>query len=237
MRHFIYLDTDTLNSYLSQINGGLLKSTVNEVFDELSSTKNEESDPGKSSFKSEFGVKPLFNLTFSEDKAVINTTNTLSQTESGRELIEKILHDNSLEQFMRYLNGNNLIGDINYCNVGKYVEFKDDFSVRDLDYLLNLLSEDFIDFYVSSTRDNAKVEIDKFIKENSLKENNPKVKLLSKEVNSAVDKEIEVYKYTKKIINLAKTIMPFSKYMICNNCVIPLDEKYLRSTTNNIRFR
>lgn len=236
MRHFIYLDTDTLNSYLSQINGGLLKSTVNEVFDELSSTKNEESDQGKSSFKSEFGVKPLFNLTFSEDKAVINTTNTLSQTESGRELIEKILHDNSLEQFMRYLNGNNLIGDINYCNVGKYVEFKDDFSVRDLDYLLNLLSEDFIDFYVSSTRDNAEVEIDKFIKENSLKENNPKVKLLSKEVNSAVDKEIEVYKYTKKIINLAKTIMPFSKYMICNNCVIPLDEKYLRSTTNNIRF-
>lgn len=236
MRHFIYLDTDTLNSYLSQINGGLLKSTVNEAFDEVLTTKTENLKPGESNFKSEFGIKPLFNLTFAEGKDIINTTNTLSQTESGRELIEKILHDNSLEQFVKYLNDNNLIKDINSCDIGDYVEFKNEFSVRDLDYLLNLFSEEFIEFYVRDITNTAKNEVDKFMQENNLKDSNPKVKMLSKKANDIVNKEIEKYKDIKKVINLSKKLMPFSKYIICNNCVIPLDEKYLRSSTNNIRF-
>lgn len=236
MRHFIYLDTDTLNSYLSQINGGLLKSTVNEAFDEVASSKNEEIVPGEVGFKSEVGAKPFFNLTFTENKDVINTTNTLSQTESGRELIEKILHDNSLEQFMRYLNEEKLIKDCNSCETGEYVEFKDSFSVRDLEHLLNLLSDDFIDFYVAPIRESAKKEIEAYKSKNSLSDNNSKVKLFSKKANKVIDNQIESYKHTKKIINLAQSIMPFSKYIISNNCVIPLEEKYLRSTTNNIRF-
>ena len=122
MRHFVYLDTDTLNSYLSQINGGLLKSTVNEVKDEIATTKNENTTPGKSNFTTEIGFKLILNLKFSEDKDVINTTNTLSQIETGRELIEKILHDNSLEQFSLYLESINLIASTDVSEIGDYVK-------------------------------------------------------------------------------------------------------------------
>lgn len=237
MRHFVYLDTDTLNSYLSQINGGLLKSTVNESKDEVATTKNENEMPGKSNFTTEIGFKPILNLKFSEDKDVMNTTNTLSQIETGRELIEKILHDNSLDQFSSYLESNNLIADVDSSEIGDYVKFEDKFSIRDLDYLLEFYSDDLMDFFTEEARKESKILIDKQESEmpNS-SQKNAIIKQLRKKADELMKAESDNQKQTRKIINLARNIMPFSKYIVSNNCIIPLTEKYLRSTTNNIRF-
>ena len=231
MRHFVYLDTDTLNSYLSQINEGLLKSTVNETVDEIATTKNDEIMPGKNKFESEFGFKPILNLKFTEDKDVMNTTNTLSQIETGRELIEKILHDNSLEQFIKYLKNDNLIVSIDSSRLGDYIEIKEKFRVRDLDYLLGLYSDELIEFFMN----NSKVELENLI-ESMKNNNNISTKTIRKQGEEKLKKERENYLQIRKIINIAKEIMPFSKYIVCDNCVIPLEEKYLRITTNKSRF-
>ncbi|OSA98091.1 UNVERIFIED_ORG: hypothetical protein B2H98_05195 [Clostridium botulinum] len=236
MRHFVYLDTDTLNSYLSQINGGLLKSTVNEVKDEVATTTHENTNPGKSNFTTEMGFKPILNFKFSEDKDVINTTNTLSQTETGKELIEKILHDNALEQFTLYLESNNLIN-TEICKVGDYVKFNAKFSIRDLDYLSQIYSNELVEFFIENSKIEAKHSIEQ---QEVLLKNNPNknaiIKTLRKETDELIKAESNSYVQARKIINLSRTIMPFSKYIVSNNCVIPLTEEYLRSTTNNIRF-
>ncbi|NSB15813.1 DUF6414 family protein [Clostridium beijerinckii] len=237
MRHFVYLDTDTLNSYLSQINGGLLKSIVNESKDEVATTKNENTSPGKSNFTTEVGFKPILNLKFSEDKDVINTTNTLSQIETGRELIEKILHDNSLDQFSIYLDSNNLIIDSSIAKVGDYVEFEDEFSIRDLDYLYELFSDEFVDFCIENTRKESKnfVESEE-IRLKNITNKNTLLKEIRKQSDELVKSQSEGLKQTRKMLNLARSIMPFSKYIISNNCVMPLVDKYLRNSTDNIRF-
>lgn len=229
MKHFVYLDTDALNSYLSQINDGLLKNTVNEAFDEVSTSKVEEGLPGKSEFASELGFKPFFNIKFSEDKDVINTTNTLSQIESGRELIEKIMHDNAFEQLKKYLDKEFLSKNVKECMLGEYVELSEKYVVRDLDYIINLYTNEFIDFLCDSTI-NAKG-----YKEPS-NANAATKKAFYKKIEEEQVSIKEQQNKTKRIFSIAKNIMPFSKFLLCDGCIIPLNDKFLRESTQKIRF-
>ena len=56
MKHFIYLDTDVLNSYLSQISGGLLKSSKAEISDTIVTGEIEELKQGSEKIKGNFGL-------------------------------------------------------------------------------------------------------------------------------------------------------------------------------------
>lgn len=229
MKHFVYLDTDALNSYISQINDGLLKNTVNETFDEISTTKIEGNVPGKSGFNSEFGFKPFFNLKFSEDKDVINTTNTLSQIESGRELIEKIIHDNAFEQFRKHLQKEFTVNNVEDCQLGDYIELSEKYIVRDLDYILTIYTEEFIDFMC-----------DNLIREHEAKRpinaNTSVIKAFDKKIEEIRNRIKIEQNNVKRIFSISKNIMPFSKFLLCNGCIIPLNDKFLRETTQKIRF-
>lgn len=230
MRHFVYLDTDTLNSYLSQINGGLLKSAVNEVKDEVATTQNENTIPGKSNFTGEFGLKPLFGLKFSEDKETVNTTNTLSQIETGRELIEKILHDNAFDLFGAYLKENNLLDYIDNCMLGNYVEINNDFTIRDLGYLTNIFTEDFIDFISNMGIESLKSQIDNAEMSSSVR------KSKERELVNIKKKSEEEFIGYKKILNIIGDMLPYSQFIICEECLIPITNKYLRESLSQIRF-
>lgn len=229
MKHFVYLDTDALNSYLAQINDGLLKNTVNEVVDEVSMGKVEGVMPGKAEFVSEFGFKPFFNLKFSEDKDVMNTTNTLSQIETGRELIEKIIHDNAFEQFKNYLHEQALSKNVRECELGEYVELSEKYVVRDLDYILTIYTEEFIEFMCDSLINKNELKRPSNANTNTIKAFDKKIK----EVRNNIKIE---QNNVKRIFSIAKNIMPFSKFLLCDGCIIPLNEKFLRETTQKIRF-
>ena len=144
MKHFVYLNTDILNSYLSQINDGLLKSIVNEAGDEIKTTKSDEEKPSNSQVGVKAGVKGFFEVKLTENGAVMSSANTLSQTESGRELIEKIIHDNAFEQLKKHLITEKEIIKKEEDILGKYIELNENFIVRDLDYILNIYTDDFI---------------------------------------------------------------------------------------------
>lgn len=232
MRHFVYLDTDTLNSYLSQINGGLLKSTVNEAVDEIATASLENTKPGKSNFTSEFGFKPILNLKFSEDKDVIDTTNTLSQTEIGRELIEKILHDNAYDQFVAYINNNKLISEIDNGSIGNYIKIEDNFIIRDLNYILGIFSQDFAEFMSENAVTTLRNELN--VKKSMMNANG--IKAAEKNIESAKKSVSEEYFGYSKLFNIIKMVLPYSEFVICNNCLIPINNKFLRESLNQIRF-
>ncbi|EKQ56413.1 MULTISPECIES: hypothetical protein [unclassified Clostridium] len=232
MRHFVYLDTDTLNSYLSQINGGLLKSAVNEVKDEVATTQNENTIPGKTNFTTEIGLKPILGFKFSEDKEIVNTTNTLSQIETGRELIEKILHDNAYDQFVAYLKDNTLIGELENSAIGNYVKIEDNFIIRDLNYILNIFSQDLAEFIAEETVKPFRNELNN----NKEKLNANGIKAAGKNIESIKSNVLKEYADYSKMFNIIKTILPYSEFVICNNCLIPITKKYLRESLNQIRF-
>lgn len=214
MKHFIYTDSDIINSYLSQINDGLIKSIKTEVTDEVCTSSGNDTTEENSKLTTEIGFKPLLNFKFSDDPNVMKTTNTLSQLESGKELIEKLLHDNSLQLFTDYLESNNMMNTLEDCSIGDYVQFTGDYIIRDLDYIISVYSDEFI----------------RFLSEQNLENVSDKIKKLK---ISTAKKEHE---NTRRIFNIAKQMIPTSKFIICNNCFIPLDEKFLRQTTNSIKF-
>lgn len=219
MKHFVYLNTDILNSYLSQINDGLLKSIVNEAGDEIKTTKSDEEKPSNSQVGVKAGVKGFFEVKLTENGAVMSSANTLSQTESGRELIEKIIHDNAFEQLKKHLITEKEIIKKEEYILGKYIELNENFIVRDLDYILNIYTDDFIEFMITSS-----LPADIKNSGNATKINNAKKKIREDQIN------------TKRIFLIAKSMMPFSSFLICGEYLIPLDKKYLRESTSKIRF-
>lgn len=228
MKHFVYLDTDILNSYLSQINDGLLKSSINESKDEISRKQDENNMPGKSTSKTEIGFRQFFNFGLSEEKDIVTTTNTLMQIESGRELIEKILHDNAFEQLRKYLSETNKLKDDKKCNLGEYLKIKGKYSIRDLDYIINYYTDEFIEFMG-----------DEALKDNIKKIKNirdDKKKLLIDDLERKKSKTIEDQKNIKRIFEIAQTIVPYSKFLFSDGYMIPLNEKFLREDTGKLRF-
>lgn len=241
MKHFVYLDTDVLNSYLSQISGGLLKSSKAEISDTIVTGEIEELKQGSEKIKGNFGLASFLGLTYEEENDVINTTNTLSQTETGRELIEKILHDNALDEFQKHLKTEGILKDSTCEDIGSYIGFEDKFLVRDIDLLLNTLTDRFKEFYKYKFNVDimTSLDIDKYIKENNLTNIAEDIKRRYHNPDNTdkfIENEFYIYEIIKEILDLAKSVMPFSKFIVCNNCLIPLQDKYLRETVNNIRF-
>lgn len=219
MKHFVYLNTDILNSYLSQINDGLLKSIVNEASDEIKTSKSEEAKPKTTQIGVEAGFKGFLGVKLAENGAVMSSTNALSQTESGRELIEKIIHDNAFEQLKNHLITEKEIVKKDEYILGKYIELNENFIVRDLDYILNIYTDDFIQFMVDSS-------LPEDIKNSG---NIGKIKSEQKKIR---EEQIK----TKRIFSIAQSMMPFSSFLMCGEYLIPLDKKYLRESTLKIRF-
>ena len=211
------MNTDILNSYLSQINEGLVKGIVNESGDKVKNEKNEKMVPGVDKLETNIGFNPIFNLKFSEDRDILETTTTLSQIESGKELIEKILHDNAYEQLFRYLEKNSMISNEDNVEIGKYVKTETEYLIRDLDYILSIYTDEFIDFLGDSSIENI-----------SDKGKNT--------LQTIKNKEIDSQKKTRRIFNIAKNVLPYSKFVVTDKFLVPLNDKFLRESLKAIRF-
>lgn len=229
MNHIVYLNTDILNSYLSQINDGLASKNFSETQDIIKNSKEETNSPGNKNTNVIFSLPKLVSMGFSEDSDFERTTNILSQLESGRELIEKILHDNALEQFRKNILETELLNDINNCSIGNYTEISGSFLVRDFEYIINVYSDEYIDFLCDDAVKTLEDEL----------QNNPgntNKKILENKIKNIKSQTRKIHNNTRRVFNMAKNILPFSKFIICDNCIIPLESKYLRESATNIRF-
>lgn len=79
MKHFIYMDTDILNSYISQFNDGLPTNRHEEISDQTSTSNiKTNTDPTENeSFK--FSIPQIFNIGSENRGELISATNTLTQ--------------------------------------------------------------------------------------------------------------------------------------------------------------
>lgn len=215
MKHFIYLNTDILNSFLSQINDGIINRTQSESYDSISNASNEAIVTKENKMGTDINLGFL-KMNFTETPEGVTTTNALTQCEYGKELIEKIFHDNSFQQFINYLNENELIKELSLCDFNDYVHLNDNYSLKDLDYLLDVYTDEYIDFYSDQVIKNLNIT--------------------SQAVKQKRAEEVKSQKNIRRIFNIARTMLPTSKFIYCSNCLIPLDDKYLRESSKSIRF-
>lgn len=235
MRRFIYLDTDTLNSYIAQIYDGLVQTQETETQSSQTSDKQSErtSDIGADTDLKVFGkgIEGKIDFTYRHLKDTSNT-------ELISDVQTKLLHDNAFDQLMNYLNQNNLLSN---HNIGDFIEINDEFYIMDLDYYKKIFDDKkFLDFLKKSQRDKIqallKIQQDIELSQeganfNEIKKNYTN---LSKSKCAESDKS---YDDIKDIIDMLYTLVPYRRTLCIADNMVVLNDKYMRDNINMTSFK
>ena len=123
MKHYIYIDKEILNSYISQIYGGILERGKAEK--ELVEKETQEITTPEERIRATIkgGIPAILNSDIeTEYDLKEKSMRGVDNSNTSKEVIEKIYHDNLLDNLIEYINNNekviNNISDIQY---GKYV--------------------------------------------------------------------------------------------------------------------
>ena len=235
MRRFIYLDTDTLNSYIAQIYDGLVQTQETEIQSNQITDKQNEltSNLGADADLKVFGkgLEGKIDFTYRHLKDTSNT-------ELISDVQTKILHDNAFDQLMNYLFRNNLLSN---HNIGDFIEINDEFYIMDLDYYKKIFGDKkFLDFLKKSDRDKIqsllKIQQDiELIQEganaNEIKKNYSN---LSKSKCSESD---ENYDKVKDTIDILYTLVPYRRTLCIADNMVVLNDKYMRDKIEMTSFK
>ena len=235
MRRFIYLDTDTLNSYIAQIYDGLVQTQETETQSSQTSDKQSErtSDIGADTDLKVFGkgIEGKIDFTYRHLKDTSNT-------ELISDVQTKLLHDNAFDQLMNYLNQNNLLSN---HNIGDFIEINDEFYIMDLDYYKKIFGDKkFLDFLKKSQRDKIqallKIQQDIELSQeganfNEIKKNYTN---LSKSKCAESDKS---YDDIKDIIDMLYTLVPYRRTLCIADNMVVLNDKYMHDNINMTSFK
>ena len=235
MRRFIYLDTDTLNSYIAQIYDGLVQTQETETQSSQATDKQSErtSNLGADADLKVFGkgIEGKMDFTYRHLKDTSNT-------ELISDVQTKLLHDNAFDQLMNYLNKNEHLSD---HNIGDFIEINDEFYIMDLDYYKNIFNDKkFLDFMKKSERDKIqtllKIQQDiELVQEgansNEIKKNYTN---LAKSKCAESDKS---YDDIKDIIDMLCTLVPYRRTLCIADNMVVLNDKYMRDNINMTSFK
>ena len=153
MRRFLYLNNDSLYSYISQINDGLPTNFVNnfnnleEISNETKSNVNGEID-GNFKFLDK-GISATLNGAL-ENNRKKSTINELSNS------VEKKIYDEAFDKLEKYLQDNSLIKE-NDLIIGDFLKIKDEMFIVDLEYYKNIFSSDTVLSFIKENELNVRI--------------------------------------------------------------------------------
>lgn len=234
MRRFIYLDTDTLNSYLAQIFDGLLQSKETE---KSANKKTEKQNRFTNSLAGQIAFKLFGKGIDANAKATYEHLKTVANDEMVRDVQTKIMHDNAFDEFASYLYENNLLVG---SEIGNFVSVEDDFYIFDIAFFQKLFAEQgFISGLKEIQQNNIQKEAEQRVQE--LNREQQRGKNLQRQVKEIVDaataKNEEEFEAAEKLINMLASIIPYPQMMCISNYVVVLKEEYLRDDLSAAAFK
>lgn len=212
MKNFIYLDQDSINSYLAQMKKGLLVTCSNEKQSSESTSQTKDLTAvinGEIEFKI-FGISDL-NLNGDIEK---NNSLTISDENIKSRIEEKILHDYSFEMVKDFLEDKKLIKTTNF-NTGDIILEENEITMIDFEYFKNIFGNDGI------IRNYQKV----------ISLNNDKNK------KNIINNEINAIKALNEMIEMIEKLIPYKRFGICSNYLILFDDKNFRDNPNILAFK
>ena len=229
MKRFLYLNNDTLSSYISQIDNGLIKSITESTKKDI--TKEHDI---KSSIDADASVnmKILGSGADANVDASIEDDNKKINTDSHYNSTEKASYDETYEKFENYLLEENLINEKG--NIGDFVKLDKEMFIVDLEYYRNIFSnknvlDSFINDEVQTRYNNEVVKVE----EGGKKTEYDKDKLFKK-----IKKEVTCeYEAVSKNIDLILNIIPYNKFGIMGEYLISFDDAYFRDKTKVVAFK
>lgn len=234
MRRFIYLDTDTLNSYLAQIFDGLIQT---QEFEKSTGKKKEKQNRFASSLGGQIAFKLLGKGIDANAQATYESLKTVANDEMVRDVQTKIMHDNAFDEFASYLKDNNLLGG---TDIGNFVSIEDDFYIFDIAFYQKLFAENgFVSGLKEIQKSNIQKEAEQKVQE--LNREQQRGRNLHKQVRDIVDaataKSEEEFAAAETLINMIASIIPYPQILCISNYVVVLNEEYLRDDLSTAAFK
>lgn len=235
MRRFIYLDTDTLNSYIAQIYDGLVQSEEKEK-QTFHDEKNENAHQILGDAGADFkilgkGIEGKIGYAYSNLKDTSNM-------ELIRDVQTKMLHDNAFDQLVEYLQDKKLLlgGEI-----GDFIEIYDSFYIMDLDYYNKIFGDKKI-LQIMKSGERGKIEAQlKVLQDAELQLPNANTNEINKKykaLSQAKIKESDAsFDSIKEIIELLITLIPYRKTLCIGDNMVVLNDKYMRDEINMASFK
>ncbi len=234
MRRFIYLDTDTLNSYLAQIFDGLIQSQETE---KTEGTRTEKQNKLANSLGGQITFKLFGKGVDSNVQATYEHLKIVADDDMVRDVQTKIMHDNAFNEFATYLTENNLLTG---TEIGNFIAIEDDFYIFDIDFYKKLFDEKgFVSSLKEIQKDTIRKEAEQKVQEMNREQQRSKstqrqVKDIIEDMTSKNDEE---YEASEKLINMISSIIPYPQMMCISNYIVVLNEQYLRDDLSTAAFK
>lgn len=238
MRHFLYLDTDIVNSIIAQQGKGVIDAITTES---ESGTSNNKSKGVKIEGTGEAKAK-VWKLADAEAK--LNVAGTIegsnSKHEATREIIVKTLHDASFDMAYDAIKPIFIQDGESNGTPGTYVEMIRFFDFVDLEYLEGLFSKDgIVEFIKKSEKEKIYKDV-KDYKDNNLNREQRRQgaeKIVNQKRDELLKQSDKKYDDIKDIIAAMRKIIPFSKMIVSSDgYLIPTDDKFFRINPSTLGF-
>lgn len=235
MRRFIYLDTDTLNSYIAQIYDGLIQSQETETQFGQTTDKQSEFSPnieaGADLKVFGKGIEGKIDFTYRHLKGTSNT-------ELISDVQTKLLHDNAFDQLLNYLKNENLLSK---QQIGDFIEIHDSFYIMDLDYYQKLFNNNKLMDFLKKSEEEKIIAALKIQQDNALlveSANANEIRRHFQELSKNARNEAKnTFDSIKDIIDILITIIPYRRTLCISNNMVVLNDKYMRDNIDMTSFK
>lgn len=234
MRRFIYLDTDTLNSYLAQIFDGLIQS---KEIEKSVGKKKEKQNRFVNSLGGQIAFKLFGKGVDANVQATYEHLKTVADDEMVRDVQTKIMHDNAFNTFATYLKEKDLIDG---KEIGNFISIEDEFYIFDIAFLQRLFEEKgFVSGLKEIQKNNIQKEAEQKVQELNREQSRGKnlQKQVKEFVDSATSKNEEEYLAGENLVNMLASIIPYPQMMCISNYLVVLNEEYLRDSLSTAAFK
>lgn len=235
MKRFLYYNEDSVNSFLAQIERGLLIKNENETehSDETADTSGVQANLSGDVSAKIVGVGASING---------NVTGTDSTTDVTKDLLknvqEKVLHDYAFDLILNYSDTNKLIKNDD-PQIGDIVLINDVLTFLDFKYFQALFSETGpVKFTNDQNKKNLEQEITK------IKDAIPKgtampvlIKQQIETLKSTVNQAEPERKEMAKTIEIIRNTLPYDRVVLTTNMLVPLDNENFRDNPDIVAFK
>ncbi len=235
MRRFIYLDTDTLNSYLAQIFDGLIQSQSEEAEDKAGT---EKQNGLNGTAIGELALKLFGKGVDASVEAAYERLKTVTNEETFRDVQTKIMHDNAFDHFYTHLETNQLLNPA--CEIGKFISIEDDFYIFDIEYYQRLFEKNG---FVSMLEEAQKTSIEEKARQNLSELNRAQRRdkgiqgKASDSTKEAIAKNHEEFASVKKLLDMLASIIPYPQMLCIDKYIVVLNQQYLRDSLSTAAFK
>lgn len=242
MRRFLYYDEDSINSFLAQIEKGLLtkKEQENEIMNTISSQLEKSTDITGNLSAKVIGIGASL-------KGNIEATDLDSEATSKlvKNVQEKILHDYAFDNVYEYMESNQLLVEKPH-DIGDIVLFNEYPTFLDFEYFQKLFAENGA---VKFSNDQNKKQIDEEIRKikaatpkgsqltNDVKEQIKKSKDQINKLENTINNAEPERKEVAKIIEVIRNTIPYNRFIMTEDMLIPLDDNNFRDAPEIIAFK